>query len=127
MCFGVADQKWSAILLLPFVWPCGKVMLYSAIIKNTNNMIKNIQQFPLLDTLQYILRSQAFISLCRNEIIEMENQVECLRMELDSTPLEYEQDQIAKDIVDCYLYIEVCETNKDKIYSRLKQFNFILN
>jgi hypothetical protein len=45
MCFGVAGQRWPAILLYiyvkplyNYVWLCRRIMLYSGIIKKLNNM-----------------------------------------------------------------------------------------
>jgi transcriptional regulator of acetoin/glycerol metabolism len=90
-------------------------------------MIKNIQQFPLLDTHQFILNAQTIIRMCNDGITEMEDHLECLRLELDNTPLEYEQNQIIEDIVACNLHMAVCEMSKSTIYSQLKQFSYILN
>ena len=90
-------------------------------------MIKDIYQFPLLNTHQFILNTKEIIRLCDEGIQESESNLEQLRLELDNAVLEYEQDEIIENIVACNLHLGVCALSRSHAYSGLKQFDFILN
>jgi hypothetical protein len=90
-------------------------------------MIKDIEQFPLLNAHQSILNAQEIIRLCNEGISEMEDILERLRLELDNTPIAFEQEQIIEDIVTANLHLGVCVMGKNTVYSQLKSLNHILN
>ena len=100
-------------------------MLYSGI--NKNNMIKNIKDFPRLDAVQQYENGQEIIRLCNEGISEMEEHLERLRLELNTTPFEHEQEMIVEDIVRCNVHMSVCEASKIMVKNALTHLAPIFN
>jgi hypothetical protein len=90
-------------------------------------MIKNIKDFPRLDLIQQYENGKEIIRLCNEGIQEMEDHLECLRLELNTTPFEHEQHDIVKNIVSCNIHLSVCEASKVVIEDALKRITPLYN
>jgi len=90
-------------------------------------MIKNIKDFPRLDAIQQYENGQEIIRLCNEGISEMEEHLERLRLELNNTPFEHEQEMIVEDIVRCNVHLSVCEASKTMVKDALNQLAPIFN
>jgi hypothetical protein len=90
-------------------------------------MIKDIRQFPRLDWIQQYENSKEIIRLCNEGIQEMEEQLEALRLELNTAVLDSEQMDIIENIVACNVHISVCESSKLMVENDLKRFAPLFN
>lgn len=115
---GGGGIKIKVKLPLHFVWPRKGPLLYSGI--NKKHMIKNIKDFPRLDLIQQYENGKEIIRLCNEGIQEMEDNLECLRLELNTTPFEHEQMEIVENIVICNVHLSICEASKLKVEDALK-------
>jgi len=107
------------------VWPPKLLILYLVI--NKKHMIKNIKDFPRLDLIQQYENGKEIIRLCNEGIQEMEDNLECLRLELNATPFEHEQMEIVDNIVICNVHLSICEASKLKVEDALKLIAPIYN
>ncbi len=90
-------------------------------------MIKNIKDFPRLDLIQQYENGKEIIRLCNEGIQEIEDHLECLRLELNNTPFEHEQLDIVENIVSCNIHLSVCETSKVMVEDALKRITPLYN